>query len=558
MRNYLLMMLLSGGLIFSLASCNDDDDGADPQLGGPTISVTPETISKTPGSTVEFTITTKAATGATVASVSANDDVVSGGTYSYTVPADAEVGSTIEIVFEVADDQEPAKTASTTATITVSEIEGKEITVTGITEDTEWTANNTYILDGFVYVDNDATLTIAAGTTIKAKSTPSTETGDNTTALIITRGARIMAQGTAEAPIVFTTDKDADLIDPDNDNALWGGVAILGNASISSEGATELQVEGIPGDEPRAYYGGTNDSDNSGILQYVSIRFTGAELSPGNEIQGLTLAGVGSGTTIDHIEIFASSDDGIEFFGGTVTVTHAAVAFAEDDSFDWDLGFKGNGQFWFAIQKADIADHVIEADGAVPDAAPLFSQPNIYNATFVGSGVSPENALNQIGIILRDGTGGTIANSIVTDFQNRTLQVEDLAAAKGLDSYQRLINGELVLAGNLFNTGGKTTMDASETGIIQVTEGGEYPDATELGSHLTNNNNMVLDPMLRGISRTTDGGLDPVPTATEATENLTAVPDGFEEVNYKGAFDPEGTSWLAGWSFLSQQGYLAE
>lgn len=560
MKNTLLMMLFTAGIIFSLASCNDDNDnGAGPVIGTPTINVSPNLVEQAPGGEVEFTITAKAATGASVVSVTAHDgtsdETVSGGTYTYSIPADAEVGATTTITFTVADDQEPAKTATATANIIVSETPGQDITVTNITESTTWEAKNTYFLDGLVYVENNAVLTIEPGTIIKGMSSPAT--GDNTSSLIITRGAKIIAEGTAVAPIVFTTDIDESTLS-DFDNSLWGGLILLGKAPIFNEGSTEGQVEGISTNEPRARYGGDDPDDDSGILKYVSIRFSGAELSTGNEIQGLTLGAVGASTVIDYIEIFASSDDGIEFFGGTVDVKHAAIAFAEDDSFDWDIGWRGQGQFWFAIQREDVANHAGEWDGAIPDAADLFSNPEVFNATLIGSGAGSGNTLNSPAILMRDGTAGTLANSIITDYNGKGIEVEDLPAASGLDAYQRLKNGELNLSNNIWYVGGKTALDASENGIIQVTADAEEPDAATLAAHLSTNMNEIVDPGFAGISRTTDGGLNPVPDAAVVSSNLAEYPAGLEAVNYKGAFDPNANLWIAGWTALSQKGYISE
>ena len=252
----------------------------------------------------------------------------------------------------------------------------------------DWTADNVYILDGLVYLEEGGVLNIEAGTTIKGAT--SITTGDNTSALIITRGARIVARGTASAPIIFTAEED-DLSDSGDftaqDRGEWGGLVILGNATIARPGG-EDGIEGIDADEARARFGGgmsPDDSDDSGVLSYVSIRHGGAQLSTDNEINGLTLGGVGSGTTLDYIEVFANEDDGIEFFGGTVGIKHASVAFCGDDGFDYDFGWRGNGQFWFALQAPGTGTgRSGEHDGANPDGQAPFSQPTISYATSLG------------------------------------------------------------------------------------------------------------------------------------------------------------------------------
>ncbi|MEC7267843.1 MAG: hypothetical protein VXV82_04410, partial [Bacteroidota bacterium] len=190
-----------------------------------------------------------------------------------------------------------------------------------ISQNTTWTADKIYELAGYVVVDSGATLTIEAGTIVKAR----TGSGAASSALVVARNAMINAQGSASAPIVFTSVLDniqpGELVGSSlsvDDAGLWGGVIILGNAPVSTgSGDTEGQIEGIPSDYTFGRYGGSDAADNSGVFSYVSIRHNGTEIAPDSEIQGLTTGGVGSGTQIDHIEIVASDDDGVEFFGGT-------------------------------------------------------------------------------------------------------------------------------------------------------------------------------------------------------------------------------------------------
>ena len=208
-----------------------------------------------------------------------------------------------------------------------------------------WTCQKTYILDGYVFVNAGQALTIEAGTVVKGAS----GSGVDAAAMIVSKGGQIFAEGTADCPILFTFEGDAlDGSVAYNTRGQWGGLIVLGDATINF--GTVAQVEGIPTDNNQAQYGGDNDEDNSGVLTYVSIRHGGTQLGAANEINGLTLAGVGSGTTIHHVEVVSNFDDGIEFFGGSVTVDHALVAFCGDDSFDWDQGFHGGGSHWLAIQ----------------------------------------------------------------------------------------------------------------------------------------------------------------------------------------------------------------
>ena len=222
-------------------------------------------------------------------------------------------------------------------------------------------------IDGKAYVESGVTLTIEAGTIIKGR----TGIESNASALIIARGGLINAQGTAAAPIVFTSLEDnieVGQLSGNNlgaeDKELWGGLIILGNAPISAEnGDTETQIEGIPADEEYGKYGGTIATDDSGILKYVSIRHGGVSIGDGNEINGLTLGGVGSATTIDHVEIYATLDDGVEFFGGTVNVTNLIISYQGDDGVDIDQNYSGTVTNFVVMHGGTDTDEGLEIDG---------------------------------------------------------------------------------------------------------------------------------------------------------------------------------------------------
>lgn len=429
-----------------------------------------------------------------------------------------------------------------------------------------WTANNTYILDGLVFLEPGGVLNIEAGTVVKFTDRPDL---GNPSALVITRGAKIYAEGTADAPIIFTAEAD-DVNDPYDlgpyDNALWGGIVILGDGITQKNGNPEVNVEGIDLSEPRGLYGGNNNDDDSGVLRYISIRHGGRQLSSGNELNGLTLGAVGSKTIMEYIEVYANSDDGIEFFGGAPNLKYAVVAFCEDDSYDWDEVYTGKGQFWFSIQRPDIADAGGELDGTTPDDLVPYSNPTVYNWTHIGSGPGAL-ASNPVGWLLRAGTAGTIANSIVTEMKNKAIEVQDKNAGTN-DSHQKLINGEIWLPNNLFwANGANTTIDAGPTGIIRVTSGQPQQDdpmALDLIAHLNANNSVIANPQIRSISREQDNGLDPRPTTSGAayTHPKADVPAGddfFTEVDYIGAFSADPAEfWIAGWTTLARNGHLAE
>lgn len=244
---------------------------------------------------------------------------------------------------------------------------GEENLVTSdITSDVTWETGNTYILGGRIFVNEGATLTIEPGVIVKGEA----GTGTNATALVVARGAKIDAQGTASQPIIFTSVADeiepgmiaSPNLDP-NINGLWGGVIVLGQAPISvSSNASDFQIEGIPPSDTRGLYGGNDPADNSGVLKYISIRHGGANIGEGNEINGLTLGGVGSGTVIENIEVVANQDDGIEWFGGTVNVKNAVVWNAGDDAIDTDQAWSGTLDNFIVISGAET-DHALEIDG---------------------------------------------------------------------------------------------------------------------------------------------------------------------------------------------------
>ena len=243
---------------------------------------------------------------------------------------------------------------------------------TSIKTNTTWYSDTVYQLGGRIAVENGAILTIQAGTVIKGEA----GTGANATALLIARGGKLIAEGTVSKPIIFTSIADEitpELIEqglftsPNLDptvNGLWGGVIILGEAKISASNTTgdvsSVQIEGIPTSDQNGLYGGTNDLDNSGVIRYVSIRHGGANIGSGNEINGLTLGGVGSGTIVENVEVVGNQDDAIECFGGKVNLTNVVSWNAGDDGFDTDQSWGGTLDNFVIINPAD---HMFELDG---------------------------------------------------------------------------------------------------------------------------------------------------------------------------------------------------
>lgn len=323
-----------------------------------------------------------------------------------------------------------------------------------ITSNTTWTADKIYELASKVVVDAGATLTIEPGTIVKGRS----GTGSLATALIVARGGKIDAQGTASAPIIFTSVEDnieigqlsgTNLTQEDKDK--WGGVIILGKAPISAEnGDTETQIEGIPPEDTFGLYGGSDAADDSGILKYVSIRHGGAEIGAGNEINGLTLGGVGSGTTLDHVEIFATLDDGIEFFGGTVNVSNLIISYQGDDGVDIDMNYSGTVNNFMVLHGGSDTDEGLEIDG--PEGSTYTTGKfTLTNGTVMTLGGSDEGTPAD----LKSKAQGTIDNVIFSSYSTGDLKIRasyqnDCAASK-TDAFSNLLAGDLTLSASKFN-----------------------------------------------------------------------------------------------------------
>ena len=295
----------------------------------------------------------------------------------------------------------PTKTSSNVVEVTDASINAGEKVF--------WTADNVYLLEGFVFVEDGAVLTIEAGTVIKGKPGQ----GESASALIITKGAKIYAEGTANKPIIFTSESDDvndafDLVMPSTN--LWGGVIILGNAKINTS-TGKGNIEGLPV-SVKSEYGGNDDNDNSGVVKYVSIRHGGTDVGSGNEINGLTLGGVGRGTTIDYVEVFQNNDDGFEWFGGTVNCKHLVAAFNGDDAFDHDEGLTGKMQFLFAIQDENYGNALGEHDGGTdPEDGIPYAFPQSYNVTFLGSGMNSAQTKLYLDLDQNLSTSGAVGST---------------------------------------------------------------------------------------------------------------------------------------------------
>lgn len=393
-----------------------------------------------------------------------------------------------------------------------------------------WSKNNEYILEGLVFVNDGQVLTIEPGTILRFRGGQA----ENASALIVARGGKIMAKGTKDEPIVFTSEHD-DLKGSvaKDERGLWGGLIILGNAPVNlREG--EARVEGIPNFEQRGIFGGSDEDDDSGILRYVSIRHGGTNIGEGNEINGLTLGGVGNKTIVEFVEVIANADDGVEIFGGTVNLKNMVVSGCSDDAFDYDLGWSGNGQFWLGIENDFVGDNLIEAGGGVnPVIGFPNSLPKIFNATLISNGNTGNGAL----AVFERYAGGVIANSILMNDPNGiVLEVTDSAN----DSYSQWRNGKLDIRNNLFyNVVAQESITPFKLKGVYSTE-----MANEWAAYFSSAQNEIGSP---GIDLES-GNYIPNP---KITGNLSDYPNSwFQRVNFKGAFGED--NWIEEWTLLAE------
>ncbi len=291
---------------------------------------------------------------------------------------------------------------------------GSIISVDGnVTTDTTWESDFIYQLNTRVAVESGVTLTIEAGTIIKGAAGQ----GANATALLVARGATLLAEGTAAAPIIMTS--TADEIEPGmiespnldtSFSGLWGGLIVLGDAPISvSDNSGIAQIEGIPATDTNGEYGGTTADDSSGTITYVSVRYGGTNIGDGNEINGITFGGVGSGTTVSHIEVVANVDDGVEFFGGTVNASNIIVWAQGDDAIDIDQAYSGTIDN-AVVKLSSDSDHALEIDGPEGTATGAYT---LTNVTLIGI----DDSLSGGEVAdFRSGATGTNSNILVTGF----------------------------------------------------------------------------------------------------------------------------------------------
>lgn len=402
-----------------------------------------------------------------------------------------------------------------------------------ITSNTTWTKNNIYTLTGgFIYVTNNATLTIEPGTIIKG----------NAATLVVTRGSKIMAEGTATQPIVFTSYQSAGNRNPGD----WGGIILCGKAPLNDPAGERLAEGGI--DPVKGLYGGTDVNDNSGVLKYVRIEFAGVAYLPNNETNGLTMGAVGLGTTIDYVQVSYGGDDAFEWFGGTVNCKHLIANKTVDDMFDTDYGFGGRIQFAVAVSDSMVADisgsNGFESDNDAtgttngPITKPIFSNISVFGpmATQNSNGF---NSNFKRALHLRRSTSTCTYNSIFAGFPVG-LKID------GTTTGNNCTSGTLQFKNNII-AGCPTPLDSTTLTFGMAAwfnAGGNSVLSTPQGLQAIAPTNYTNPNFLLGA------GSPALTGASFSAPNLNN--SFFETTTYRGAFD--GTNdWTACWSNFDPQ-----
>ncbi|MBK6484187.1 MAG: fibronectin type III domain-containing protein [Chitinophagales bacterium] len=419
----------------------------------------------------------------------------------------------------------------------LTQVYGSIITVSGyITSNTTWTSNNTYRLSGFVYVNNNATLTIQPGTLIQGeKSTKGT--------LIITRGAKLVADGLPCQPIVFTSEQ------PQGTRTYgdWGGIILLGKATINQAGGEAIIEGGVDDGEGNATYGGgltPDDNDNSGILRYVRIEYPGIAFQPNNETNGLTMGGVGRGTTIEYVQVSYGGDDSFEWFGGTVNCKYLIAFRGLDDDFDSDNGYSGKVQFAVSLRDPNIADvsssNGFESDNDAtgsansPKTSALFCNVSSFGPLATTS--TTINSLYKRGQHLRRNTAASTYNSIIAGwpdgvFIDGTTTIDNWCATT-LQFENNVISGYTLNSATPASGG---TAACFTSGAF-LTSTSVYADNASL---------QITDPFNLSSPNFVPQGGSPVLSGASFTNPRLTDPF-FTSVSYRGAFGT--TDWTKVWA----------
>lgn len=514
--------LLTLAVVVGLSACGDDEDPVGPGTEVPAAPVGLTVTADGSALVVSWSAVTGAdsyivqrqeaaagqgfstlASGLT-ATTYTDDDVAEGTGYNYRVLAVNSAGQS--------NPSDPA----------FGEVGIARATLAGtISGNRELSPDTVYEISGLVIVDDGGVLRIPAGTTLEGSVTV------QPSAVVVRMGGQLFSEGTADAPVVFTSAAAAG----ERARGDWGGI-VLNGRSLCNFPEGECVGEGNSGP-----YGGDVLDDNSGRIVYTRIEFAGFEVSFGNELNALTLNGVGSGTEIHHVQTHYGSDDGFEWFGGTVNAKYLLATGISDDSFDYSTGWQGKGQFWIAQQDPNDADNGFEVDGNEDnfDATP-FTNPLIYNVTLVGGGPGSAAGESTRGMLLRRGTAGRIFNAVVTGFQTSGIDIDNAETVARIGTGDFRLESFLVFDNAL-------NFDDDDDGID---EEGIFNTAGW--------NNRVEDPGLTDAFNRSAPDFRPG-AGSAATTGFAAVPaddDFFEEVDFVGAIGPGAEQWYLGWTTFSQ------
>jgi hypothetical protein len=459
------------------------------------------------------------------------------------------------------------------------------ITLSGkITKDTTLYAKDVNYLSGVVYITKGVTLTVEAGAKVLGKS------GLDVASLVITRGAKIIAKGTAEKPIIFTSAS----LNPQSGD--WGGIVLLGTAKVNQTltwkgtavpgltsvegGINDTEVGyGLAGSGDAVFPTG-NDGDNSGILQYVRIEYAGYAYQPDNELNSLTMAGVGNGTTIDHIQVTYAKDDAYEWFGGTVNCKYLIAYKTQDDDFDTDFGYAGNVQFGIVLRDSAIADistsEAFESDNdgkgstLSPKTSAVFS-----NITAIGPRIDPVsakgNSLFRAGAHIRRNTGISIMNSIIAgwpvaiqfdastgtavdkNIDDSTIRIKNTTFAGNTENIKYTASGTptgassaslLTWFSNPFF--GNTILNTAGPDVLKLIQPFNYtnPDFTPFANANTSTANIASTLGTLGIGVHLDYSKNGAFTDSKLQNAF------FEKVTFRGAVATSGVNqtWWKGWT----------
>lgn len=556
-KRFQYLLLLATGLMVFISACkNDDEPTIDP------LSITAINPTSAPvGSTVVITGTSFNSTPASntvVFSGNAPAQVTGATTTSLTVvvPANAQNG-VVSVTSGGTTVQSPSATPFSVANRPV-------VTLTGsISANQTLTVANNYLLRGYVYVTNNAVLTIEPGVIIRGAPRDQDPEGQNRGGtLIIERGARLEARGTAAAPIVFTSAAAAGA----RKYGDWGGIVLIGRAP-ANQGTSRAFEGGIRGTFDATL---NTPADNSGTLQYVRIEFPGIALSatPNSEINGLTLYQVGSGTTIDHVQVSYSGDDAFEWFGGTSNAKYLVALRTFDDDFDTDYGYTGKVQFGVALRDPNVADQsgseAFESDNfdpgvplvaGLPQTAPVFANfsafafnpglPSIAN-TAGGSGAY------RAAMHIRRNTKISIFNSVFTGFPEG-LRLEGTTAG----TLANINDGSLELQGIVFGNSeipGSTTI-VRGIGDVTTAAAQTYFNAAARKNQIIGTDIAPLLLNAQNFNLTAPNFLpqagSPLLVAANAATGSKLADSFFTAAPYRGAFNTE--NWTAGWTNFDPQ-----